>query len=80
MTFAEMKNVDIRAALPENLVEVSTVVIDPALTMKERLLDNARQLGGNPFIFKCRDVIVKISHADTTVSLTDRMITHMQTL
>ena len=80
MTFAEMKNIDIRTMLPENLVEVSTVIIDPDLTMDERLLDNARQLGGNPYFFKCNSIITKISHTDTTASLTDKMVTHLRTL
>ena len=80
MTFAEMKDVDIRTLDPDKLVEIRSVVIDTKLPKRERMLDNARQLGGNPYIFKHNNIVIKTSYAVTAASLNDRMESYLRTL
>jgi hypothetical protein len=80
MTLDEMKNVDIRSLDPDDLVEIRSVVIDTDLPKRERMLDNARQLGSNPYIFKHNNIVVKTSYSATAASLDDRMESYLRTL
>ena len=80
MTFAEMQDIDIRTVDPNSLVDIQTVVIDMNLPKRERMLDNARQLGGKPNFFRYKTVAVKTSHIVTAETINDRMESHMRTL
>lgn len=79
-TAVEMKNIDIRTVDPFQLVDIQTVVIDTNLPKRERMLDNARQLNGNPHFFRYNNIAVKTSHINTTQSINDCVESHMRTI
>ena len=72
MTITDMKNIDIRTVDPSTLVDIKTVKINTELTVEERKKDYIRQVK-NPYCFKCGKVVVKMSFADTAVSLEERL-------
>lgn len=72
MTIEEMKNMDIRTVNPDDLVDIDSVHIDRSLPKEERIRDYIRQIK-NPYCFKCGDTVVKISFADTDITLDQRM-------
>ena len=72
ISIADMKNIDIRTVDPSILVDIKTVKINTDLTVEERKKDYIRQVK-NPYCFKCGKVVVKMSFADTTVSLEERL-------
>jgi len=72
-----LKNVDIRTVDKETLVEAETVTVDMELPVLDRMMETARKLG-NPYCFKCGGIAVKIEHADTTVSVNDRLESYLR--
>lgn len=69
--FEAMRNVDIRTVDPATLVDSRNVVVNTGLPFYERALDYIEQIG-NPYCYRYGDIIVKISHSQTsTASLTD---------
>jgi hypothetical protein len=82
MTLDEMKNVDIRAVDPATLALASGISIDMGLPKRERMLDFMRQ-AGNPYCFRSGrngNIAVKVSFADTAVSLDERMEDYLRML
>jgi len=67
-----LKSLDIRTVDPSTLVDIRDVNIDPDLPFEEKAIAYLSQIK-NPYFFKCRDVIVKINHADTETTLDDCM-------
>jgi len=67
-----LKSVDIRTVDPSTLEDIRNVNIDPDLPFVEKALDYIQQIK-NPYCFTCGDMIVKVSHAETTTSLEDCM-------
>ena len=53
-------------------VDISTVVIDTALPLNERMQSYLRQIK-NPYRYKSGNIIVRISFADTDITLEDRI-------
>ena len=80
MASAVMKDIDIRTVDPLQLVDIQTVVIDANLPKRERMIDNARQLGGQPNFFRYKNIAVKTSYINTTTSINDRVESHLRTL
>ena len=72
MTVDEMKNVDVRTVSRDDLVDIRDVHIDRTLSKEERIRSFVRQIR-NPYCFKCGNVVVKTSFADTDVTLEERM-------
>ena len=68
MTVDEMKAVDIRTVRRDNLVDIHNVKIDRSLSKAERLKSFMEQIK-NPYCFKCGNVVVKVSFADTEATL-----------
>ena len=80
MDLDEMRNVDIRTVSKDTLTDVSDVKIDMDLPKAERMRCFAEKIG-NPYCFKSRDnIAVKVSFADTTLSVDDRMESYLRTL
>jgi hypothetical protein len=79
MTLTEMKNVDIRTVSPDSLVDVSGVSVDMDLPKIERMLEFAGKVK-NPYCFKSGKIIVKVSFADTSVTMDERMESYLRTL
>lgn len=75
----ELKNVDIRTVDRDSLVDINDVKIDMNLPREERLIEFIRQIK-NPYCYRCGKVVVKVSFADTEVTLEDRLINYLKSL
>ncbi len=86
MTLQQMRDVDLSLVDPATLPDIDSVIINADLPKAERMADMARQMSGNPYLFKCkrRDgggyIAIKTSFADTAVSIDERMESYMRTL
>ena len=78
MTVDEMKNVDIRTVDREELVDIRDVSIDRTLPKEERVRSFVQQIK-NPYCFRCGDVIVKTSFANTETTLEDCVEHYLRT-
>lgn len=67
-----MKNVDIRTVNPATLRDIRDVKINTALPKAQRIQDYIRQIG-NPYCYRHGKYVVKISFADTNVTLEERL-------
>ena len=56
----------------DNLADIRDVKIDPSLSQAERKQSYLNQIK-NPRLYRCGDVIVRVSFADTGVTLEDRL-------
>ena len=65
-----MKEIDIMALDPENLVDIRDVVIRKDLPKEDRIRDFIRQVK-NPYCFKYGDYVIKIEFSDTDRSMED---------
>jgi hypothetical protein len=70
MTVEEMKAVDVRTVDRDALVDINEVKIDRSLPREERIRSFVEQIK-NPYCFKCGEVVVKTSFADTDRTLED---------
>lgn len=61
--YARLKETDIRTVDPDQVPEISEVRVNMDLPLEERLLDVARQMNGNPFVYRCGGILVKTSFA-----------------
>lgn len=71
-------NMDIRAVDPAALVDIRDVKVNTALPKRERILDFIRQIG-NPYCYRHGKYVVRVSFADTDVSLEDRLEAYIRT-
>ena len=67
-----LRNVDVRTVDPETLVDIDGVIIRDDLPTEERIMDVVQQIG-NPYCFRCGNVVVKIAYADTAVTFEDAL-------
>lgn len=72
-----MPNVDVRTVAPATLRDIRDVVVKPDLPKKERILDFIRQIG-NPYCYRHGKFVVKVTFADTDVTLEDRMLAYIR--
>lgn len=72
-----MQNVDIRTVDPHMLRDIRDVEVNTELPKRERILDFIRQIG-NPYCYRHGKYVVKISFADTDVTLEDRMLAYLR--
>lgn len=79
MTINEMKNIDIRTVDPSTLVDIKKVKVNTDLPVEERKKDFIRQVK-NPYCFRCGNVVIKISFADTTATLEERLENYFKSL
>lgn len=73
-----MQAVDLRTADRSGLKDIRDVTVDTGLPKKERILDFIRQIG-NPYCYRHGDYVVKVSFADTDVTLEERMVSYIRT-
>jgi len=69
--FEAMRNIDIRAVDPDTLADIRDIKIDPNLPLREKALDYLMQSNGNAYFFKYDGVIVKISHSQAGISISE---------
>ena len=72
MTVEEMKKIDVRTVSRDDLVDIRDVHVDRSLPKEERIRSFVQQIR-NPYCFKCGNVVVKTSFADTDATLEERM-------
>ena len=72
MILAEMKSVDHQTVDPDKLTDIADVTVNTRLPLPERLADYLDQIG-NPYCFRCGNVVVKIAYADTAVTFEDAL-------
>ena len=61
--YQKLKDTDIREVDPSTAPDIKEIRVDTGLPVSERLLDVARQMNGNPFVYRCGDILVKTSFA-----------------
>ncbi|MDD3158756.1 DUF6870 family protein [Anaeromusa sp.] len=71
-TLEQMKSIDPRTVDRDSLRDIESVNIDTSLSKQERIADFIRQIG-NPYCYKHGKYVVKVSFADTGVTLEDRL-------
>ena len=76
-TIMAMQDVDIRTVELEMLRDIRDVQIHADLPKKERIWDFIQQIG-NPYCYRHRKYIVKISFTDTDVTLEQRMLSYIR--
>jgi len=54
------------------LADIRDVVINPALPKEERQQSYLQQIK-NPYLFRCDDMVIRVSHANTNASLGERL-------
>ncbi len=69
---AKMKDMDIREADLGTLADILEIAIDRDLSDIEKKREFIRQIK-NPYLYRQGEYIVKLSFADTDVTLTDRL-------
>ncbi len=79
MNFNQMRDVDVRTVDRESLADIREIHIDQQMSREERLADFVRQIG-NPYCYRCGKVVVKVSFADTSATLEDRLEHYLKTL
>lgn len=72
MTLETMRKLTPEDVELSSLVDIGSIHIDTALSSKEKLESYLNQIQ-NPYLFRCGEVIVKLSYADTTITLEDRL-------
>lgn len=78
--FDRMKNVDVRTVDRTTLKDINDVVIDTTLSKENRLGSFIEQIG-NPYCYKCGDLVVKVSFAEnTSATLEDRLEHYLATM
>lgn len=61
--YERLRNIDIRAVDPNDVADISEITIDLKLPPEQRTADLVRQMKGNPFVYRCGDILVKTSFA-----------------
>ena len=72
-----MRSVDVRTVNPDTLRDIREVKVDLDLPKEKRMLDFLRQIG-NPYCYRHGKYVVKVSFADTDVTLEDRMLAYLR--
>ena len=72
-----MKNIDVRTVGINTLRDIRDVQVNTDLPKEERVLDFIRQIG-NPYCYRHGKYVVKISFADTDVTLEQRMLAYLR--
>lgn len=75
----QMKQTDIRSVDRDSLVDINEVRIDGKLPREQRLTEFIRQIK-NPYCYRCGNVVVKVSFADTDATLENRLEHYLKTL
>ena len=72
-----MQHVDVRTVDINTLKDIRNVAVNTDLPKEERVLDFIRQIG-NPYCYRHGKYVVKISFADTDVTLEQRMLAYLR--
>ncbi len=61
--YQRLRDTDIREVDISSAPDIRDIRVDRAQPVSERLMDVARQMNGNPFVYRCGDILVKTSFA-----------------
>ena len=75
--FKAMRDVDVRTVDPDTLHDIRDVNVNMDLPKEKRMLDFLRQIG-NPYCYRHGKYVVKVSYAETDVTLEDRMLAYLR--
>jgi len=75
-----VNDIDIRTVDKDSVVDISTVKVNMDLPKLERMKDVVQQMNGNPYLFRSGKILVKISFADTPITIDERMEDYLRTL
>ncbi len=67
-----MEQMDIKDAVPDQLVDISGIQIDMKKSVSARVEDYVQKVG-NPFLVRVGEYVVKIGYSDCAETLNDRM-------
>ncbi len=67
-----MEQMDIRDAVPDELVDISEIEIDMKKSIPDRVEEYVQKVG-NPFLVRVGDYVVKIGYSDCEETLNERM-------
>lgn len=73
MTLEELeafRNSSFEAIDKDKLIDINKVIINQSLSKEERIIDFIKT-SDNPYFFKCGNVFVKVSFADTDLKLAE---------
>ena len=76
LSLEQMKDIDPRTVNRDSLRDIESVSIDASLPKAERISDFIRQIG-NPYCYRHGKYVVKVSFADTGVTLEDRLASYL---
>ena len=68
----EMKQIDIKRAVPDTLADISRIDIDMKKSVSSRVEEYVQKVG-NPFLVRVGEYVVKIGYSDCDETLNDRM-------
>jgi len=74
-----MRDIDIRTVDRASLVDLKSVPINANLPRQERLLDFIKRIG-NPYCYRCGNIVVKESFADNGKTIEDCLEQYIGTL
>lgn len=77
INFEQMKEIDIRTVERNSLVDIADIEIDENLPREARLANFIRQIK-NPYCYRCGKAVVKVSFADTGVTLEDCLESYLK--
>lgn len=63
--YQKLKDTDIREVDPSTVPDITEIQVNTSLPTTERLLDVVRQMKGNPFVYRCGNILVKASFSGT---------------
>lgn len=72
-----MQDVDVKTVDRDSLRDIRDVKVNTELPKQERILDFIRQIG-NPYCYRHGKYVVKVSFADTDITLEDRMLSYIR--
>ena len=75
--FRGMQSVDVRTVDPDTLQDIRDVNVNMDLPKEKRMLDFLRQIG-NPYCYRHGKYVVKVSFAETDLTLEDRMLAYLR--
>lgn len=68
-----------RQELLDSLVDIRDVKIDRSLPVEERMKSYVEQIK-NPYMFKVRNTVVRVSYANTTQTINDNFLNLLMSL
>lgn len=57
--YEQLIKIDIRQIDPATVPDIREVQVNTDLPPEERIIDAVRQMNGNPFVYRCGDILVK---------------------